>query len=112
MPQERLALSPQARCLSCSIVHGRWCGACCNWNWARRHECNKCRRPKGGQSVAASRVADLPRNPRNDFGYIPPSGAHVMGEGSVVPVTNKTVDGVRRPASTAAPGAKRMGEVR
>lgn len=27
-----------------------------------------------------------------------------------MPVTNKTVDGVRRPPGTAAPGAKRMGE--
>ncbi len=27
-----------------------------------------------------------------------------------MPVTNKTVDGVRRPPGTAGPGAKRMGE--
>jgi len=92
---------------------GDWqCGPCSNWNWARRSDCNKCGGAKPGKGPRPAERGG-PRSQHSDFGYIPPSSSSGYGglsEGSIVPVTNKTVDGVRRPSSTAAPGAKRMGE--
>ncbi|KAL1498592.1 hypothetical protein AB1Y20_013907 [Prymnesium parvum] len=96
---------------------GDWqCSSCSNWNWARRGECNKCGAPKRLSAAAGRGGAAGARGFHADFGYIPPARDELGGvfvgpsEGSVVPVTNKSVDGVRKPMGTAAPGAKRMGE--
>ena len=78
------------------ISGGDWrCLPCGHWNFARREECKKCGR---AQNV--------------DFGYKPPSNETLdpFSEGRIVPITNKTVDGARKPSIYAKLGdGKREG---
>ena len=80
-----------ARMITASLPRADWrCSRCDYRGRASDRSCWKCGAPRGAA-----------------FGYIPPPSAPTGG--GVVPVTNKAVDGARRPAGTMRAGDKRDG---
>jgi hypothetical protein len=80
-----------ARMITASLPRDDWrCSRCDYRGRASDRSCWKCGAPRGAA-----------------FGYIPPPSAPTGG--GVVPVTNKAVDGARRPAGTMRAGDKRDG---
>ena len=78
--------------ITASLPRDDWrCSRCDYRGRASDRSCWKCGAPRGAA-----------------FGYIPPPSAPTGG--GVVPVTNKAVDGARRPAGTMRAGDKRDGE--